>query len=344
MDFIHPESSKEEFSFSFPEITKNWSFDLFNNYGNYISHNRKGLTNESNIKTFIKDSHKHAVYALLAIFTLSPDQFPADVIEFYQLTCSQFKEWNIPIPENLLAPMIMRYAQAAVKQNKAKDLISDFSKYLEKKPDLYVAPYLYLTASLGEPERIEFKISSKVRLASIQLYYLGLNLLELGNIQDAESVFLHSWSLSSKCKEIRIPIITYLGLIQFLLGKSFTVFKSIVPDAIRVPQEIIDLYDIDKTGYNPSATFHPWEKAIFNERAKRIIVDIAHSYTHISREELKSRCPRANFETALSMSFDYISGNENDGILYFDPPTLTTKLQKEIDSVKSELLPYIQSQ
>ena len=343
MESLFPNFQREQTTdaLAYPQITEKFDWSHFATLGNYIAHNQPIILESStSMKQFFDDSRKDIFLATLALLTIPPTLQPQNVITLYQFVTQKSPK----IPEKYFFPITMNYVSALIESGQGSAIKAELKQKAEVQPTVFAAPYQFLCASIGEPDPTEFRLPSTIRHAAIQLFYQALNTLETGQIEEAEKQFLHAWSFTHECKDLRFSVLLYLGLTQFLLGKSYNVYKSIIPDDMVAPTEVEAMFNIDDKNYKVLTTFHPWENYILIERAKRIIIDIARTYSHISRARLAEICSFTDFERALGVAFNYISGEERDGILFFDPPSHTTIIEKEIESVQNDLNEYLKAQ
>lgn len=337
------EYSKEPLApqFELPEITEKWTFTEFEQYGNYITANQQLIKSERDAQYLANICKNNVPYALLGILTIPPQLEPRGILELHEVCMTHIKH----IPTKYHFAMEMKRVEAALRLFRGESLLEQgYADLAKNTPEVYAAPYLYLTASVSRPTDEVFPLPKSLRQAGIQTYYEAINTLQLGYIKSAQEKLLHAYSISSKCKEVRPSIVIYLGLTTFLLGESLDVFKSFIPTKIHIPSLITEMYDVDCKGYGVAAIFKPWESAIYTERARRTIIDIATAYTQCSLAELKEICGPCNFQKSLSSALSTINHEINGDIIYFSQPSMTANIEKEIDLIQKEILPLIEHQ
>jgi hypothetical protein len=321
--------------FKFPNMTKeqmeHWNPQEIEKYGSFIKENKKLITSEDDVNQITivaKDIPQHAYIAMLSI---PESQNPRAVLKLYE-TASKLK-----IPAEYMAGITLTAAKASIEVEMHESFYNSLSELISADTQAYAVPFLFLSATLCKPASEEYPLSPSLRLSCIQTYYTAINKLMLGDAVKAESYLLRALSICSKCKEIIPSVLNYLGLVQFLNKKSFAVFQSSVPDKHSISDEVRELYDIDLEKYNPGETFLPWKDHILKERARRIIFDVACTYSKYKLEELKEKCQCPEFDEALALVVSEVYSEIHDEWIYFDVPTHNVSIEKQINSVQNEL-------
>ena len=330
---------RSDSKFVFPELPKelkDWSPNSITKYGYYIEENRKNLKTDDDIKNFAMACMNIPPYAYMALLTIPVSVSPGAIFNLYKSAST------IPMAPELLAGITLIAANATVLLGTKEQFFNALSEVLPTNIPGYAVPFLYLSVETGKPTDREFPLPSSLRLACIQLYYTALNKLMLGDADKAEDNLLHALSISSKCKETVPSILNYLGLAQFLNKKSFVVYKASVPDKLPVSQQVKDLYDIDLKDYRVNRLFAPWEFHIRQERARRIIFDVANTFSQFKLEELKSKCPCPDFDRVLGEALSDVNFMIDGEWIYFEEPTLSQHIERQIESIQKDLFPKLQ--
>jgi hypothetical protein len=309
-----------------------WDPTEITKYGYYINENKKLINTSDDINSFALACMQTPPYAYIAMLTIPVSLAPQIILNLYKAASI------VPMSSDLLAGITLIASQATVLLGTQKEFFKVIAENIDKNPQAYAVSLLYLAATMCQPIEQEFVLSTSLRLACIQLYYTAINQLLLGDVEKAEKHLLHALAISSKCKESIPSILDYLGLVQFLNKKNFAVYKASVPDNLPVSKKIREMFDIDLKEYKVNKTLLPWEMHIRQERARRIIFDVACTFSKYKLEDLENRCQCPDFEGALAIVLSEINAEVKEGWIYFEEPTLNDHIEKQIESVQNELI------
>lgn len=322
-DFILP---------SLAEYSKN-KYDLFQSYVNY---NSKLLKTQDRKKMFFEKCKSNPLTAYIGMLTFTPE------ID-YNFTIDLFPQaQQLSLPDSAAAGLVLRYVHALIAAKKVPQAYyEEFQQSAKLKPSVFSVPYLCLCARTGQPTTAKFQPMLKSsRLSCLLLFYQGLNDLLLNKFVEAEDSFFKALSITNFAKDIIPNLLLYLGLSNFLLGRSYDYFSSFVPVRFQVDENIKNLWDPDLK-YSTPLIFRRWEKQIMTQRAKVIIRDYALLYPSISLEELKSKCSIGDEFDAVFKSIAEDIGAQVEGKkVIFGPPHITSKIEQSIKSIQAKRIAF----
>lgn len=313
-----------------------------NELGNFISINRTYLAidkDEKKYEKFMKEAMKSPLNALVGIYTISPESAPLAVYQACLYLFNTVRKW----PPGYATGVGLRLVQSAKIVGKLKDLYENktLEELISKDVESFAAPYLFLTATLCKPIDVDYPIPSHYRTAALQMYYSGVNQLLLNHFEKAQKQFTHSLTLSSACKEMKQSIVNYLGIACFLNGASFKVYQTLVPLKCNICKAIKDIFNLKPLDQNKLGSFAPYYAALLNERARRMVVEIASTTSTISYSDLEDLVKPAKLDKVLSATAKDVTFVMKDDIILFDEPSMVGRIEREIEIVNETLMPLV---
>jgi hypothetical protein len=244
---------------------------------------------------------------------------------------------SVLYPRPIRACLLMRMARAAVLAGEAAALArtGELQRRYGEERALYQLPLLFLTAHTDQPFAPDALVSVGPRTDALAHYYGGVNRLLAGQFAAADRDLARAWALARHAGDARAAVARANALSVFLCGKPRAVLDARIGVAHRpLAGAAAAVWGLD--GPPPPASRDALcarlGGAIAEERARRIIGDLARSASRIRARELAALCGLPSVEHLLPglLERDGIAVQIRDQILEFKRPSLAPRIAAEI--------------
>ena len=189
--------------------------------------------------------------------------------------------------------LMMRFAKCAFLSNQESECLGILDSFTKIDQNIFLAPYLYLTATTKHPVDIIPRPNPYIRMYTFSLYYAGINHLLLKKYKTALSLFLYCLHLPCQ-EELQQATVNGLSCACFLSQIPYEQFIALIPPKIELNNDTLVIWkghkQIPQQKHNFSSIYTDLWNEICDERIRRNIVFFSKSISKMPFSKYKEFC------------------------------------------------------